>query len=87
MAESGFPDWVLGSWQGVHAPAGTPRPIVNKLFSDIIKIMSDPWVIERLGAGGAQVVTSKSPEDYATFMQTQNELWARTVKEIGVNAE
>ncbi len=87
MAESGFPEWVLGSWLGVHVPAGTPRPIVNKLYSDVIKIMSDPWVIERLGAGGAQVVTSKSPEDYAAFMRAQNELWGGVVKEIGVTAE
>ena len=87
MAESGFPEWVLGSWLGVHAPAGTPRPIVNKLYSDLIKIMSDPWVIERLGAGGAQVVTSSSPEDYAAFMRAQNELWGGVVREIGVTAE
>lgn len=87
MAELGYPEWVLGSWLGVHVPAGTRRPIVNKLYSVIIKIMSDPWVIERLGAGGAQVITSKSPEDYAAFMRAQNEYWARVVKEIGVTAE
>ena len=87
MAEQGFPDWVFGSWLGVHVPAGTPRPIVNKLYSALIKTMGDPWVIERFHAGGAEVVTSKSPEDYATFMRTQNDLWAKTIKEIGVTAE
>ncbi len=87
MAESGFPDWVLGSWGGVHAPAGMPGPIVNKLFAAIVKAMNDPTVVERVRAGGAEVVTSKSPEEYGAFVRAQNELWLRTVKEIGVTAE
>lgn len=87
MAELGYPEWVLGSWLGVHVPVGTPRPIVNKLYSAIIKIMDDPWVLERLGAGGARVAISKSPEDYAAFMRDQNEYWARVVKEIGITAQ
>jgi tripartite-type tricarboxylate transporter receptor subunit TctC len=87
MAESGFPDWVLGSWGSVHAPAGTPSAIVNKLFSAIVKVMNDPVVIERVRAGGAEVVTSKSPEECAAFVRAQNELWARTIQEIGVTSE
>ena len=87
MAESGFPDWVLGSWGGVHVPAGTPSAIVNKLFAAIVKAMDDPAIVERVRAGGAEVVTSKSPQEYTAFVRAQNELWTKTVQEIGVTAE
>ena len=87
MAESGFPELMLGSWQGISVPAGTPRAIVTRLYPAIIKVMGDPWVIERLGAGGANVVTSKSPEEFAAFLLTQNEFWAKMVKQTGAVAE
>lgn len=87
LVESGFPELTLGSWQGVYVPAGTPRPIVNRLFAAVIKVMGDPEVIERYGAGGALVVTSKSPEDFAAFMKTQNEFWAKLVKQLGAVEE
>ena len=87
MAESGFPELTLGSWVGVYAPAGTPRPIINRLHSAVIRTMDDPEVVKRLGAGGVQVVTSKSPEDFASFTKTQTEFWARIVKQTGAAAE
>ena len=49
--------------------------------------MRDPWVIERLGSGGAEIITSKSLEDCASFMKTQNEFWATLVKRVGVVGE
>jgi tripartite-type tricarboxylate transporter receptor subunit TctC len=87
MVESGFPELMLGSWQGVSVPASTPRSIVNKLYSAVIKTMSDPETVKRLTAGGAEVVTSKSPEEFAAFLRTQNEFWAKIVKQTGATAE
>jgi len=83
MIESGFPELTLGSWQGVYVPAGTPRPVVNKLYATVIKVMADPEVIERYRLGGALVVTSKSPEDFATFMKVQTGFWAKLVTQLG----
>ena len=87
MAESGFPELRLGSWQGMYVPKGTPRPIVNKLYSVMIKTMADPDVVKRLQAGGAEIVTSKSPEEFAVFLKQQNEFWAKVVKDVGAAAE
>ncbi len=87
MAESGFPELLLGSWQGVSVPAGTSRAIVNRLYSALIKTMSDPETVKRLATGGAEVVTSKSPAEFATFLQAQNEFWAKLVKQTGAVAE
>ena len=87
MIESGFPELTLGSWQGVYVPAGTPRPIVNKLYATVIKVMADSEVIERYGLGGALVVTSKSPEEFAAFLKNQTAFWAKIVKDVGATAE
>lgn len=87
MAESGFPELTTGSWQGIFVPAGTPQGIVKRLYSVIIKVMNDPWVIERLANGGAEVMTSKSPAELAAFMKSQTEFWATIVKDLGVAME
>ncbi len=87
MVESGFPELTLGSWQGVFVPAGTPRPIVKKLFAAVTRTMEDAEVLKRLGTASAQVTTSKSPEDFTAFHKAQNEFWAKIVKDVGATAE
>jgi len=87
MAESGFPELKLGSWQAMFVPKGTPRPIVNKLYGVMIKTMEDPETMRRLAAGGADIVTSKSPDEFAAFLKEQTEFWAKIVKSVGATAE
>lgn len=84
MSEAGFSGMTSGSWQGVYVPLGTPRPIVDKLYAVISKVMADPEVVKRLNSSGVDVVTSSSPEAFADFMKAQNEKWAKLIKEIGV---
>ena len=84
MRELGYDSMKSGSWQGVYVPAGTPAPIVNKLFAVMIKVMADPEVTKRLNDNGIEVVTSKSPEEFAVFMKDENEKWAKVVKKVGV---
>jgi tripartite-type tricarboxylate transporter receptor subunit TctC len=87
MIEAGFPELTLGSWQGMYVPTGTPRPIVNQLYSALMKTLHDSETMKRLQAGGAEIVTSKSPEEFAGFMKTQNAFWAKIVKDTGAIAE
>lgn len=87
MVESGFPAMTTGSWQGVYVPAGASRAIVNRLYAAVIRTMGDPEVIRRLGTGSAEVITSKSPEDFAVFMKKENALWAKVIKDIGLTGE
>jgi tripartite-type tricarboxylate transporter receptor subunit TctC len=87
LAESGFPELTLGSWQALYLPAGAPKAVVNKVFATMTRVLNDPGVIERFVAGGAIVLPSKSPEEFAVFMKEQNALWAKTVKAIGPIAE
>lgn len=83
MIESGFPELTLGSWQGIFVPTGTPRAVVNKLYAVTIKALAEPDVIERYNLGGALIFTSKSPEEFAVFMKTQTDFWAKLVKDMG----
>jgi len=87
MTEVGYPAIRNGSWQGVYLPLGTPRPIVMKLFSATTRVVADPDVVRRLNEAGAEIITSKSPEDFARFTKEQNDRFAKVIKEVGVVTE
>jgi tripartite-type tricarboxylate transporter receptor subunit TctC len=86
LAESGLPGFETGSWQGVVAPAGTPRDVVARLNSEIVRIVSSPEMRENLGKQGAEVRTN-TPEAFATFIATEKAKWAKVVKEANVKIE
>ena len=87
MIESGFPELDLGSWQGVFVPKGTPRPIVDRLFKVVTKVVHDPWVADRYAKASAQQITSSSPEDFAKFVAVQNAFWAKIIKDLGIETQ
>lgn len=87
MAEVGFPELKLGSWQAMYVPRGTPKLIVSKLYAVMIKTVEDPETARRLNAGGAEIVTSKSPDECAAFLREQTAFWAKIVKSVGATAE
>jgi tripartite-type tricarboxylate transporter receptor subunit TctC len=85
--EIGYKNMKSGSWQGAYAPTGTPAPIVKKLHAVFTKVAADPTVVKRLQDSGAEVETSKSPEEFAAFMKEENEKWMKVIKEVGVVME
>jgi tripartite-type tricarboxylate transporter receptor subunit TctC len=87
MAEEGFPGFDSGSWQGIFVPAGTPRPIVERLFAAAQQTMKSPEVIERLSKGGVDVVNSNSSAEFQTFVARETEKWAKIVKESGATPD
>jgi tripartite-type tricarboxylate transporter receptor subunit TctC len=86
MAEAGYPQLTSGSWQGIFVPSGTPKPVVDRLYSVIIDTMKTPEVIQRLSNGGVDVVTS-APGEFAKFVEKETERWVRAAKEAGATAE
>ena len=86
MAESGYPDLTSGSWQGIFVPAGTPKPVVDRLYAVVIETMKSPEVNQRLANGGVEVVTS-APGEFAKFVARETERWGKAVKEAGATAE
>jgi tripartite-type tricarboxylate transporter receptor subunit TctC len=87
MVEQGFPDNVSSSWQGILVPAGTPRPIIDKLFAAVQHAMQDAKVRDRMSDAGVFPVTSKSPEDFKTYLAAESAKWSRVVKDTGAKPE
>jgi len=87
MVEAGYPDMVSSSWQGVFVPAGTPRPIVEKLHAALLATMDAPEIKQRYASGGVYVVTSKTPEDFASFVANETTRWGKVAKESGATID
>lgn len=86
MKEVGFPDHVVGSWQGVFVPKGTPQAVVKRLFPAIVNTMKDAEVIKKLGTASSAAIVSKSPADFRKFWQSEHNRWAKVVKDVGAVA-
>jgi tripartite-type tricarboxylate transporter receptor subunit TctC len=87
MHEAGFPAFESGSWQGIFVPTGTPKPIVDKLYAVTVKVMRSPEVIERLGHGGVEAVTSASPAEFAKFVASETDRWGKAAKAAGATVD
>lgn len=83
MKEEGFPDLVVGSWQGVYVPKGTPRAVVDRLFGAVVATMKDEGVIKRLATASAASIVSKSPADFRKFWLGEHNRWSKVVKDVG----
>ena len=86
IAESGFPKFEATAWYGVHAPAKTPKPIVNKLNAEFVKALRQPDVRERLSSLGFEIAAT-TPEFYGNYIKSEIKKWAKVVKASGARPE
>src|SRR5206468_3485861 len=86
MREQGF-DMVVGSWQGIYVPKGTPNSVVNRLLKAAHEAMKNAEVMKRLADGGVTIVTSASPAEFRKFWQSENERFAKVIKEANIETE
>src|SRR5258705_3071858 len=87
MIEAGYPEMVSSSWQGVFVPAGTPRPIVDKIHAALLATMESSEVKQRFAGGGVDVMISKTPEDFAAFVAAETARWGKVAKESGATVD
>jgi tripartite-type tricarboxylate transporter receptor subunit TctC len=87
LAEAGLPGFELVAWQGVVAPAGVPRPIVDQLAAQIAKLVADPATRDKLTALSLEPLTGSTPDSFATYVKTEVDRWAVVVKASGAEAE
>jgi tripartite-type tricarboxylate transporter receptor subunit TctC len=86
-AEAGLPGYSLSFWYGLFVPAGTPPEIVRKVFDAAQDALQRTDVKTLLAREGAEVATSRSPDDFAAFLVDDNRFWAKLVKDAGVKPE
>ncbi len=86
MIESGVPDFIASSWTGIVAPAGTPRPIVDRLNAEINAGLKSAMMQARFKQLGA-IASPGTPEDFAAFIAKERPKWVSMVKLSGVKPE
>jgi len=87
MSETpGFEDYEVSLWSGVLAPAGTPRPVIDRLNADIKAVMTSPRMVERMAGYGIQT-THSTPEAFAERIRVDTAKWARIIEQSGARAD
>jgi len=81
--EAGVPGLIVSTWNGVLAPAATPKPIIGLLNTSIVTIAHTPDMVERYAAQAAQVYTT-SPEEFAQIVRDDFNKWSKVVADIGL---
>jgi tripartite-type tricarboxylate transporter receptor subunit TctC len=87
LAEAGLAGFELVAWQGVVAPAGLPRSIVDRLAAQIEKLVGDPVTGEKLTALALEPLPGSTPESFAAYIKTEVDRWAGIVKNSGAELE
>ena len=85
-AESGVPGFEVGTWQAIFAPAGTPKPIVQRLNTEIAQILKQPDIQAKLAELGLSP-SGGTPEELGEFQKAEIAKWAKVVKEANVKPE
>ncbi|MGZ3286018.1 MAG: tripartite tricarboxylate transporter substrate binding protein, partial [Xanthobacteraceae bacterium] len=83
IAELGFPGYEISSWQGVFAPAGTPKDVVLKINGELVRMLKVPEVHGRISQEGADPVGS-TPEAFAQRVKSEITKWSKVIKTSGI---
>jgi tripartite-type tricarboxylate transporter receptor subunit TctC len=83
IAETALPGFKTSQWFGFLAPAGTPAPIVDRIYKALVRAAGSPEVKSRLAAQGVDVV-STSPKEFAAVIREELAQWASVVKAAGI---
>lgn len=86
MAEAGLAGFEAVSWIGALVPAGTPKPIVDRIHTDLVAVLRMPDVQEKLAASGA-VLVGNTQEQFAEWNRREIAKWSKAVKDSGARAD
>ena len=86
ISEAGLPDFEAVGWNGLFAPSGTPREVIQRLNAETVRILKSPEIREKLVAQGA-IVEGTSADDLAAFLRVDVERWSKTIKASGAKAD
>jgi tripartite-type tricarboxylate transporter receptor subunit TctC len=86
VAEAGYPGFVAGAWYGLLAPAATPRPIVERLNHELVRILKLPDIQQRL-RNEAYDIYGDTPAQFARAINDEVAKWAPLVKQAGLRGQ
>jgi tripartite-type tricarboxylate transporter receptor subunit TctC len=87
VIESGFPGIEASQWQSIVVPAGTPKPVIDRLHRELVRIMAQPTVVERLATFGLDNSTSETPDALGRMIRDEVARWPAIFKAAGIEAE
>ncbi len=87
VAESGIPGFDTATWNGLYLPAATPREVITRIHSDVIKLLNAPELKERMLKQGIDQSALNTPEKHAAFVKAEFSRWGKVIKEAGIKAE
>ncbi len=85
--EAGIAGFETVQWWGPAVPAGTPAPIVKRIYDEFLKALRNPVLVERFNAAGLEVTPSASPEAFSAFIKAEIARWAPVVKSTGARVD
>jgi tripartite-type tricarboxylate transporter receptor subunit TctC len=86
-AESGYPGYGTNAWNGLFAPATMPKPLLNRIHADVVKVMESPAMKDSLAKVFMRVVVNRSPAEFQQFVLEEVKKWGRIVVENNIKAE
>lgn len=86
-AESGFPGVGTNAWNGLFAPAGIPKPLLNRIHADVVQVMESPEMKASLAKVFMSVVVNKSPDEFQQFVLQEIKSWGKIVIENNIKIE
>ncbi|MEJ7930538.1 tripartite tricarboxylate transporter substrate binding protein [Ramlibacter sp. AN1015] len=86
MQEAGIPNYVVEGWFGLFAPAGTPQAVIDRLNTEVVKILKDPATVQQLQGQGAEPDPG-SPKEFAAFVGKEREKWAKVIRDARITLE
>jgi tripartite-type tricarboxylate transporter receptor subunit TctC len=84
--ESGVPGFDLSTWWGLVTPAAVNKDVIARLHRETVKLLSQPEVKERIANVGAEIV-GNSPQEFATFIRSERDKYARIIREASIKTE
>src|SRR5258707_3515517 len=87
MQEAGIRNFDISQWQGVLAPAGTPKTIVDRLNAELVKAMRSADVRERIVTQGGNEIVTGTPEDFAALIKSDLQMYAKLIRDARIPAQ
>jgi len=86
IAEAGVPGYEANNWNGVVAPRGTPRPVIERLHREIVATLQEAAIAERMSRAGLEPI-GDTPSRFALYLRAEAAKWGKLVKTAGIKPE